>query len=211
MILKSLAVGPFATNCYIVGSESSNRGIVIDPGAEAKLILNTVKDSGLTIPLVVVTHVHLDHIGALVPVLEETGAKFAIHEVDAKAGLGVFSRMLSSVTGGSFSQPPTPDKLLKDGDTIDIDDLHFTVLHTPGHTPGGISLYGHGVVFSGDSLFNYGIGRTDFPGCSHEQLIDSIQNKLMTLPDETVVYPGHGPSTTIGTERQTNPFLNYKF
>jgi hydroxyacylglutathione hydrolase len=109
--------------------------------------------------------------------------------------------------GGSFSQPPTPDRLLKDGDTIDVDGLHFTVLDTPGHSPGGISLYGHGIVFSGDSLFNYGIGRTDFPGCSHEKLVDSIQNKLMTLPDETIVYPGHGPSTTIGEERRGNPFL----
>lgn len=164
MILKLLAVGPFASNCYIVGSESSNRGIIIDPGAEARLILKTVSDLGLTISLIVVTHVHFDHVGALMPVKEETGAKFAIHEADAKAGLGVFSRMLSSMAGGSFSQPPKPDTLLKDGDTIDIDDLHFTVLHTPGHTPGGISLYGHGVVFSGDTLFNYGIGRTDFPG-----------------------------------------------
>ena len=207
MILKLLAVGPFASNCYIVGSESSNRGIIIDPGAEARLILKTVSDLGLTISLIVVTHVHFDHVGALMPVKEETGAKFAIHEADAKAGLGVFSRMLSSMAGGSFSQPPKPDTLLKDGDTIDIDDLHFTVLHTPGHSPGGISLYGHGVVFSGDTLFNYGIGRTDFPGCSHEQLIDGIQNKLMTLPDETIVYPGHGPSSTIGEERRGNPFL----
>ncbi len=207
MILKLFAVGPFASNCYIVGSESSNRGIIIDPGAEARLILKTVSDLGLTISLIVVTHVHFDHIGALMPVKEETGAKFAIHEADAKAGLGVFSRMLSSMAGGSFSKPPKPDTLLKDGDTIDIDGLHFTVLHTPGHTPGGISIYGHGVVFSGDTLFNYGIGRTDFPGCSHEQLIDSIQNKLMTLPDETIVYPGHGPSSTIGEERRGNPYL----
>ena len=207
MILKFLAVGPFASNCYILGSESSTRGIIIDPGAEAKLILKTVSDLGLTISLIVATHVHFDHIGALMPVKEETGAKFAIHEADAKAGLGVFSRMLSSMEGGSFSQPPKPDTLLKDGDTIDIDGLHFTVLHTPGHTPGGISLYSHGVVFSGDTLFKYGIGRTDFPGCSHEQLIDSIQNKLMTLPDDTIVYPGHGPSSTIGEERRGNPFL----
>jgi len=115
--------------------------------------------------------------------------------------------MLSSMTGGSFSQLPKPDKLLKDGDKIDIDGLHFTVLHTPGHSPDGISLYGHGIVFTGDALFNYGIGRTDFPGCSYDQLMDSIQNKLMTLPDETIVYPGHGPSTTIGEERRDNPFL----
>jgi len=181
--------------------------MIIDPGAEAKLILKTVNDLGLTISLIVVTHMHFDHVGALTPVKEGTGAKFALHEAETEAGLGVFSRMLSSMTGGSFSQLPKPDRLLKDGDTIDIDGLHFTVLHTPGHSPGGISLYGHEIVFTGDALFNYGIGRTDFPGCSYDQLMDSIQNKLMTLPDETIVYPGHGPSTTIGEERRGNPFL----
>ena len=205
MILKTLVVGPFASNCYIVGSESSGRGIIIDPGAEAKLIIRTVNDLGLTIPLIVVTHTHIDHLGALKSVKDETRAKFALHE--AEAGLGVFSRMLSSMMGGSLSQLPKPDKLLKDGDTIDIDGLHFTVLHTPGHSPDGISLYGHRIVFTGDALFNYGIGRTDFPGCSYEQLMESIQNKLMTLPDETIVYPGHGSSTTIGEERRGNPFL----
>ena len=207
MILKTLVVGPFASNCHIVGSESSKNGIIIDPGAEAKLILRTVNDLGLTISLILVTHTHIDHIGALVPVKEGIGAKFAIHEAEATAGLGMFSRMLSSMSGGSFNQPPKPDRLLKDGDTIAIDDLTFTVLHTPGHSPGGISLYGHGILFSGDTLFNHGIGRTDFPGCSYEQIMDSIKNKLMTLPDETIVYPGHGPSTTIGEEKRGNPFL----
>jgi len=207
MILKTLVVGPFASNCYIVGSESSKQGIIIDPGAEAKMILRTVNDLGLTIHLILITHAHIDHIGALAPVKEGTGAKFAIHEAEAAAGLGMFSRMLSSMSGGSFSQPPKPERLLKDGDNIDIDDLSFTVLHTPGHSPGGISLYGHGIIFSGDTLFNHGIGRTDFPGCSYEQIMDSIQNKLMSLPDNTVVYPGHGPATTIGEEKRGNPFL----
>jgi len=207
MILKTLVVGPFASNCYIVGSESGKHGIIIDPGAEAKLILRTVNDLGLTIFLIVVTHSHIDHIGALAPVKAGTGAKFAIHEAEAAAGLGMFSRMLSSVSGGSFSQSPKPERLLKDGDKIEIEDLIFTVLHTPGHSPGGISLYGHGILFSGDTLFNHGIGRTDFPGCSYEQIMDSIQNKLMALPEDTIVYPGHGPATTIGEERRGNPFL----
>jgi len=181
--------------------------MIIDPGAEARLILKVVSDLGLTITMIVITHLHFDHVGALAPIKEKTGAKIAIHEAEAEAGLGMFSRMLSSIMGGSFSQPPKPDRLLKDGDTIEVNGLRFTVLYTPGHSPGGISLYGHGIVFSGDSLFNYGIGRTDFPGCSYEELMDSIQNKLMTLPDETIVYPGHGPSTTIGEERRGNPFL----
>ena len=181
--------------------------MIIDPGAEAKRILKTVNDLELTVPLIVVTHVHGDHVGALNPVKEATGAEFALHEAEANADLGVFSRMLSTMMGGSFSNLPEPDRLLKDGDKIDVDGLRFTVLHTPGHSAGGISLYGHGVVFSGDTLFNYGIGRTDFPGCSYAQIMDSIQNKLMTLPEETVVYPGHGPATTIGEERRGNPFL----
>lgn len=208
MILKTLIVGPFASNCYIVGSESTKRGMIIDPGADAKMILRTVKDLGLTIPLIVATHTHPDHVSALKPVKEGTGAEFALHEAETEVGLGALSRMLSPIIGGSIGPLPKAEKLLKDNDTIDIDDLHFTVLHTPGHSPGGISLVGHGVVFSGDTLFNFGIGRTDFPGCSHGQLMDSIKNKLMPLPDETIVYSGHGPETTIGAERRWNPFLS---
>ncbi len=207
MILRTVVVGPFASNCYILGAESSKKGLIIDPGAEAKRILRVVNDLGLTIQLIVATHVHVDHVGALGPIKEATGAIFAIHEAEAEASLGMFSRMLATMMGGSFSKLPEPDRLLKDGDKIDVDDLHFTVLHTPGHSPGGISLLGDGVVFSGDTLFNYGIGRTDFPGCSYAQIMDSIRTKLMTLPDNTVVFPGHGPSTTIGEERRGNPFL----
>jgi len=109
--------------------------------------------------------------------------------------------------GLSYTAPPSPDRLLKGGDSIDIGDLHFLVLHTPGHSPGGICLLGQGVVFTGDTLFNYGIGRYDLPGSSGSQLMNGIHTKLMVLPDDTVVYPGHGPDTTIGTERRGNPFL----
>ena len=207
MIIKMLVLGPFASNCFIVGSEKTKRGIIIDPGAEAKTILRTVDNLQLTIPLIVVTHTHPDHVAALRAVKEATGAEFAVHEAEEKATLGAMSRIMTAMAGGSFGQLPKPDKLLKDGDAIDIDDLHFVVLHTPGHSPGGISLYSHGIVFSGDTLFNYGIGRTDFPGCSHERLMKSISNKLLTLPDDTIVYPGHGPETTINTEKRGNPFL----
>ena len=203
MILKKLIVGPFASNCYIVGFESDNEGMIIDPGASAKQILSTVKELGLNIRLIVLTHGHMDHIGAVKGVKEATGAEVAIHTDDAR-----FLRRLSLSTIYNFSFPSTPDRLLGDGDSIDVGDLHFTVLHTPGHSPGGICLLGHGVLFSGDTLFNYGIGRTDFPGASHNQLMNSIYTKLMTLPDDTVVYPGHGSDTTIGTERRTNPFLS---
>ena len=116
-------------------------------------------------------------------------------------------RMLTSIGVSPVKSPPSPDRILKDGEHVDVGDLHFDVLHTPGHSSGGICLSGHRVVFSGDTLFNSGIGRTDFPGMSHERLIKSVREKLMVLPDETVVYPGHGPSTTIGDERRGKPFL----
>ncbi|MBE9501967.1 MAG: MBL fold metallo-hydrolase [Chloroflexi bacterium] len=207
MILRALELGMFASNCYIVGSEATKEGLIIDPGAEGDVILEHTRELELDTKLIVATHAHIDHVGALRAVKEATGATFAIHEADAneKVMQGM-ARMLGAITR-SLSPPPKPDRLLKEGDTIEIGDLSFTVIHTPGHSPGGISIYGHGVVFTGDTLFNFGIGRTDFPGCSYETLMDSINSKLMTLPDETIVLPGHGPHTTIGIERQYNPFM----
>lgn len=203
MILKALTVGPFASNCYIVGSDSTKEGMIIDPGAEAETILSQVRSLGLSISLIVATHSHMDHIGAVPTVKEATGAEFAIHEDDKIGDWGRFSRMMGPATGDALKA----ERLLKGGDSIEIGDLSFLVLHTPGHSPGGISLVGHGLVFSGDTLFNFGIGRTDFPGCSHTQLMNSIYTKLLVLPDETIVLPGHGPQTTIGNERRRNPFL----
>lgn len=207
MILRALELGMFASNCYIVGSEATKEGMIIDPGAEGDVILEHTRELELDTKLIVATHAHIDHVGALRAVKEATGATFAIHEADAneKVMQGM-ARMLGAITR-SLSPPPKPDRLLKEGDIIEIGDLRFTVIHTPGHSPGGISIYGHGVVFTGDTLFNFGIGRTDFPGCSYETLMDSINSKLMTLPDETIVLPGHGPHTTIGIERQYNPFM----
>jgi hydroxyacylglutathione hydrolase len=207
MIVKMLVVGPFASNCYIVGSSPSKEGMIIDPGAEAETILRTVLQMELSISLIVITHAHMDHVGSLRSVQEKTHAKFALHEAEKGLLLTSPMRMLTSLGLTPVKSPPKPDRLLKDGDRINVGDLHFEVLHTPGHSSGGICLLGHGVVFSGDTLFNFGIGRTDFPGCSHERLMKSIREKLMVLPDETIVYPGHGPTTTIGDERRGNPFL----
>jgi len=208
MLLKTLELGPFLANCYIVGVEKTKEGMIIDPVAEPETIMYNVRQLGLTIKLIVATHSHPDHIMALSEIKEETGAPFAMHEAESAgmiaSGMG---RVMGLFMTGSAEPLPKPDMPLNDGDTIEVGGLSFAVLHTPGHSPGGISLYGHGVVFVGDTLFNFSIGRTDFPGCSHQQLIDSINSKLLTLPDDTIVYPGHGPKTTIRAERQHNPFL----
>ncbi len=205
MILAKLELGPFASNCYLVGAESNKEGIIIDPGAEADEILQKVEDLGLEVKFIVLTHAHFDHVGALKETREATGARVAIHADDA-GGLQA-KRPVNPLFGFAFPSPPAPDQLLKDGDSLDIGDLRFRVLHTPGHTPGGICLLGEGVVFSGDTLFNLSIGRTDMPGGSYAQLLNGIHTKLMVLPESTIVYPGHGPQSTIGNERRMNPFL----
>ena len=206
MIVKPLEVGPLASNCYIVGSEQTKEGMIVDPGADAPVILKKVKELKLDIKYIVLTHGHFDHIGALSEVKEATGAEVAIHEADADS-LGD-SAFAATQWGLHCPEPPSPDRLLKGGDSLDISELHFLVLHTPGHTPGGICLYGEGVVFTGDTLFNFGIGRYDLPGGDYTLLMNSLTTKLMVLPDNTKVYPGHGHSSTIGAERRGNPFLS---
>ena len=208
MIVRGLEVGPFLSNCYIVGSEKTKEGIIIDPGAESGRVLKTVNELGLSIKLIVATHMHGDHIGALAKVKEATGADFAVHEAEgSKEMLQASNEIMASLLGGSSRPSPEPDRLLKEGDVIEVGELRFTVLHTPGHSPGGICLAGHGVVFCGDTLFNLSIGRTDFPGGDYDLIMQSIHSKLMVMPDETRVLCGHMQETTIGFERRHNPFV----
>ncbi len=203
MIVRKLVVGPIASNCYIIGSEATKEGMIIDPGADAKDIMRAVEKLGLTIKLIVLTHRHPDHVGAAAQVKEATGAELAAHIECAK----YLPQSPSYIYEPPYEGAPKPGRILKEGDSIDIGDLHFTVLHTPGHTPCGISIYGEGVVFTGDTLFNYGIGRYDLIDGDYDQLMNSIRSKLLTLPDDTIVHPGHGPDSTISTEKRANPFL----
>jgi hydroxyacylglutathione hydrolase len=203
MIIRKLVVGPYASNCYIVGSEATKAGMIIDPGAEAKEIIRTVEKLGLRIKLIVLTHRHPDHVGAAAQVKAATRAPMASHAECAR----YLPQSPSYVFEEPFEGAPKPERLLADGDMIDIGDLHFKVLHTPGHTPCGISLYGEGHVFTGDTLFNYGIGRYDLIDGDYDALIKGIKIKLLTLPPDTIVHPGHGPDSTIGTEIRANTFL----
>jgi glyoxylase-like metal-dependent hydrolase (beta-lactamase superfamily II) len=206
LIVKQLPVGPVQTNCYVVGCEETGEGVIIDPGDEAGRILAEVKAAGLTIKYVLNTHAHFDHILANAPVVEATGAPLAIHPLDLpllreKGGAALF--------GIDAPASPEPDIELAEGQTLSFGNYTFQVLFTPGHTPGHVSFYeaNAGVIFDGDVLFAGSIGRTDLPGGDYETLMHSIQEKLMILPDETIVYSGHSEPTTIGVERVSNPFL----
>ena len=207
LIIKRLVVGSLSANCFIVGKEAAE-GMVIDPGGNGEEICRAIADSGLDIKIIVLTHGHSDHIAALYDIQDRTGAEVAIHinDADFLEGRGSFS----SQFGISYKTPHPPDRLLREGDEIEIGGISFKVLHTPGHTPGSICLLTAGKVFTGDTLFRRGIGTTLMPGSSRSQLINSIHTRLMVLPDDTVIYPGHGRETTIGAERRDNPYVTGK-
>ncbi len=208
LIIKRLVVGSLSANCFIVGVPESGEGLVIDPGGNQDAILQAIADTGFDIKLIILTHGHSDHIAALYDIQDRTGAQVAIHASDADflEGHGSFS----SQFGISYKTPHPPDRLLHEGDTLGVKGLTLKVIHTPGHTPGSISLYTPGKVFTGDTIFRKGIGTTLMPGSSRSQLINSIHTRLMKLPDETVIYPGHGRETTIGAERRENPYVTGK-
>ena len=203
--VKRLAVGPLASNCYIVWDDKVKQGVIIDPGEDADIILRTVKEIGIEIKYILATHGHFDHVAAVAPVKRELNADFLAHKDDfffIEDGENAARRW-----GFKIEQPPKPDRFIEDGDIIEVGGFEFEVLHTPGHSPGGVSFLHDRMLFSGDTLFQGNIGRTDFRMGSFEELSNSIKKRLYTLPDDTTVYTGHGPITTIGVEKRYNVFV----
>lgn len=216
MRVEPLVVGPLQTNCYVVACDTENadgsrNGIIIDPGGDAEAIVRSVEEHHLKPVFIVLTHAHADHISASAEVKEAyPEAQYVLGRGDA-ATLSDDHMNLSAFLGQRMALPK-PDRLLDEADTIDLGEIAFRVIHTPGHTPGGICLYAEDtpsgpVLFCGDALFAGSVGRSDFPGGDHSQLIEGIKAKLLTLPVECVVYTGHGPATTIREEKAHNPFL----
>jgi hydroxyacylglutathione hydrolase len=198
MHVQTFTVGVLATNCYIVNSQETGNAVIIDPGfvatAEATQILRYVEEEKLTIKFVLNTHGHWDHIGGNEVIRKKYGVPVCIHELDAHE--------IASLNG----KTSTETVMLKDADLVEFKDANLRVIHTPGHTPGSICLLGEKLVFTGDTLFAGGIGRTDFLGGSSRDMKLSLE-KLLRLPESLIVYPGHGPETTIAEEKQDNPFL----
>lgn len=207
MIFESLEVGPLSVNCYIVACDKSLEGVVIDPGGDVDRIVGLVEKHGIKIHTIINTHGHFDHIGGNRQALTAFDAKLLIHQADAP----MLSRSaeVARKYGLQGENSPDADAFLVHGMDIFFGTCRLKVLHTPGHTQGGCCLYfeEERLVITGDTLFAESIGRTDLPGGSHEQLLESIRSKLFTLPDDVVAYPGHGPQTTIGHEKSCNPYF----
>lgn len=201
-LIKRIVVGALETNCYIFAGLGTKEAAIIDPGSDGNGIIREIEKHGLNIKCVINTHGHGDHISSNY----KFKAPIFIHRMDVDFLRN--AKLNMSASFGFSIKSPEASRVLEDGDVIRIGDLNLKVMHTPGHTPGSISLLGDGIVFTGDTLFMGGIGRTDFPYGSEENLIDSIKGKLLTLDDKTIVYPGHGPSSTIGKERRTNGFVS---
>ncbi len=198
-----LAVSMFATNCYLACCPVTGEAVVIDPGADGKRILEMVEKKGLKIKYIINTHAHVDHIGANGKLKEALGTPILLGEKDLqlykKPAFG-FSFL--------FKKQPEPDHYITDGDRISFGNVSMEVKETPGHSPGSISLVTAAAIFCGDTLFAGSVGRTDFPGCSYNQLLKSIHEKILVLPPGVKIYPGHGPVTTVGKEAKSNPFVD---
>ena len=188
-MLRKIVVGPYQSNCYILGCKTTMEGLVIDPGDEVFRIVKTIAETGLKIRYILITHGHIDHVGGAAELKKITGAPVYIHPLDIP-GLGF-----------------PPDGQVSEGKDLSVGTYTIKVLHTPGHSPGGVCYHASGAVFTGDTLFAGSIGRTDFPGGDHPSLIEGVRRKIFSLDGKLRAYPGHGPASTIDRERRTNPFF----
>ena len=205
MIFERLIVGPLEENSYIIGDEATKEAIVVDPGDESDRIIEIIQDRNLRVHSIICTHTHFDHVGAVGDIKKATGARILIHKEDQQ--IYETAKDQAAFWGYDFDDIPQPDGFIDEGDTIQVGNLNFTVMHTPGHSAGGICLYGDGVLITGDTLFKGSVGRTDFPGGSMEELRKSFR-RLLSLPENTKIFSGHGPESTVGIEKRTNYFVN---
>ncbi len=203
MFLRSLVVGPLQTNCYIVADPQTKEAIVIDPGDEPDRIIDTIREEELKVIYLLCTHSHFDHVGALPELKEASGAEVVLHPDELE--IYEAARDMAAFWGYEIDPLPPPDLLVRDGDEIKVGSLRFQVLHTPGHSPGGICLFGNGIAFTGDTIFAGSVGRTDFHGGDIEKLKQSFL-RILSLPPETEILPGHGPPTTVEREKSENLF-----
>lgn len=204
MIFDILPAGMLQANCYILGDEKTRDGIVVDPGGDAEKILEICGNYGINVKYILLTHAHGDHIGGVKDIKERTGAEIIMNEKDSSL---LEKSALDIIPYFRNIQLFKADRYVKEGDCLDVGDIHLSIIETPGHTPGSISILADSFVITGDTLFKGSIGRTDFPGGSFEQIMTSIRDKLSKLPVELTVYPGHGPESTIGWEVKYNPYL----
>ena len=203
--VRGLIVGAFQENCWVIGNRRTREAICIDPGEQADDILHMASEMGVEIKLIANSHAHLDHVLGVRGVQSGSDAKFMLHEQD----LDILQGAAESAArfGMQVEQPPDPDHFIADEQKVEVDGVSLQVIHTPGHTRGSVCFYGEQILFSGDTLFKQSIGRTDLPGGDYEQEMSSIVDKLLQLPDETIVLPGHMEQTTLGAERAQNPFI----
>ncbi len=208
LIIKRLEVGQLMANCFIIGCTDTKKGMVIDPGGDVDRILLALAEDNIAVKYILNTHGHFDHVGGNRQLKEATGATLMIHKADAPLLQLVSAN--AKLFGLSVVESPEPDAFLEEGNILECGSLKLKVIHTPGHSPGGVSFHVGNNLFVGDTLFDGSIGRTDFEGGDYDTLISSIRNKLFILNDDTKVYTGHGPSTNIGKEKQFNPFCKIK-
>lgn len=206
MLLRLFATGPLETNTYLLADRDTGEALVIDPGGDPGEILAFLAQERLTCRLIVNTHGHFDHVSGNRALKSATGASLLVHEGDVPM-------LIAAATHARFfmmraENSPPPDMLLVEQEEVRVGSVSLRVLHTPGHSPGGVTLVAPGVAFCGDLVFHGSVGRTDLPGGSERVLLDSIRRHILTLPDDTVLYPGHGPDTTVGREKKQNPFFH---